>query len=203
MVTEAALIRRFEPDYRVMTADSPSTGLAMLERPGDVGAVGERRRGRRADCRRSAAARYGRRGVLGTSSRATPGCQPRVVAGDGSISHPDSLHRVGDIAVGNRAGTDPPNRSPAWSTRPQHASRPTRRSQDQGLQRPLPVDQQGPAGFQLRESDAATLRRPPRRWQGRARCRLLRSDAADLDAVFPCLAISLPRCRRSRMQSID
>jgi len=47
------------------------------------------------------------------------------------------------------------------------------------------------------------LRRPRRRWRGRARCHLLRSDAADLDAVFPCLAISLPRCRRSRMQSID
>jgi thioredoxin reductase (NADPH) len=32
MTTEAALIRRFEPDYRIMTAESPSTGLAMLER---------------------------------------------------------------------------------------------------------------------------------------------------------------------------
>jgi thioredoxin reductase (NADPH) len=29
--TETALVRRFQPDYRVMTADSPSTGLAMLE----------------------------------------------------------------------------------------------------------------------------------------------------------------------------
>ena len=30
--TEAALVRRFEPDYRVVTADSPSMGLAALER---------------------------------------------------------------------------------------------------------------------------------------------------------------------------
>jgi thioredoxin reductase (NADPH) len=29
--TETALVRRFQPDYRVMTADSPSTGLATLE----------------------------------------------------------------------------------------------------------------------------------------------------------------------------
>ena len=32
MTTEAALVRRFEPDYRVVTADSGSTGLAVLER---------------------------------------------------------------------------------------------------------------------------------------------------------------------------
>jgi thioredoxin reductase (NADPH) len=32
METEAALVRRFEPDYHVVTADSPSTGLAALER---------------------------------------------------------------------------------------------------------------------------------------------------------------------------
>ena len=32
MATEAALVRRFEPDYRVVTADSPTTGLAALER---------------------------------------------------------------------------------------------------------------------------------------------------------------------------
>ena len=31
MATEAALVRRFEPDYRVMTADAPATGLATLE----------------------------------------------------------------------------------------------------------------------------------------------------------------------------
>jgi thioredoxin reductase (NADPH) len=30
--TEAALVRRFGPDYRIVTADSPSTGLAALER---------------------------------------------------------------------------------------------------------------------------------------------------------------------------
>ena len=30
METETALVRRFEPDYRVVTADSPSTGLAVL-----------------------------------------------------------------------------------------------------------------------------------------------------------------------------
>jgi thioredoxin reductase (NADPH) len=30
--TEAALVRRFEPDYRVVSADSPTTGLAVLER---------------------------------------------------------------------------------------------------------------------------------------------------------------------------
>jgi len=29
--TETAIVRRFQPDYRVMTADSPSTGLATLE----------------------------------------------------------------------------------------------------------------------------------------------------------------------------
>ena len=29
--TEAALVRRFEPDYRVVSAESPSTGLAVLE----------------------------------------------------------------------------------------------------------------------------------------------------------------------------
>jgi CheY-like chemotaxis protein len=32
MATEAALVRRFEPDYRVVSADSPTTGLAALER---------------------------------------------------------------------------------------------------------------------------------------------------------------------------
>jgi thioredoxin reductase (NADPH) len=32
ITTEAALVRRFEPDYRVVTADSTSTGLAVLER---------------------------------------------------------------------------------------------------------------------------------------------------------------------------
>ena len=32
METEAALVRRFEPDYRVVSAESPSTGLAALER---------------------------------------------------------------------------------------------------------------------------------------------------------------------------
>ena len=31
METEAALVRRFEPDYRVVSAESPSTGLAALE----------------------------------------------------------------------------------------------------------------------------------------------------------------------------
>jgi thioredoxin reductase (NADPH) len=31
METEAALVRRFEPDYRVVSADSPTTGLAALE----------------------------------------------------------------------------------------------------------------------------------------------------------------------------
>jgi thioredoxin reductase (NADPH) len=31
-LTEAALVRRFEPDYRVVTADSPTTGLAALEK---------------------------------------------------------------------------------------------------------------------------------------------------------------------------
>jgi CheY-like chemotaxis protein len=31
METEAALVRRFEPDYRVVSAESPSTGLAVLE----------------------------------------------------------------------------------------------------------------------------------------------------------------------------
>jgi CheY-like chemotaxis protein len=31
MATEAALVRRFEPDFRVVTADSPTTGLAALE----------------------------------------------------------------------------------------------------------------------------------------------------------------------------
>jgi diacylglycerol O-acyltransferase len=31
METEAALVRRFEPDYHVVTADSPTTGLAALE----------------------------------------------------------------------------------------------------------------------------------------------------------------------------
>jgi hypothetical protein len=30
--TEAALVRRFEPDYRVVSADSSTTGLAVLER---------------------------------------------------------------------------------------------------------------------------------------------------------------------------
>jgi thioredoxin reductase (NADPH) len=30
--TETALVRRFEPDYRVVSADSPSTGLAVLKR---------------------------------------------------------------------------------------------------------------------------------------------------------------------------
>jgi thioredoxin reductase (NADPH) len=29
--TETALVRRFEPDYRVVSADSPSTGLAVLK----------------------------------------------------------------------------------------------------------------------------------------------------------------------------
>jgi thioredoxin reductase (NADPH) len=29
--TEAALVRRFEPDYRVVTADSATAGLAALE----------------------------------------------------------------------------------------------------------------------------------------------------------------------------
>jgi thioredoxin reductase (NADPH) len=32
MTTEAALVRRFGPDYRIVTADSPSTGLSVLER---------------------------------------------------------------------------------------------------------------------------------------------------------------------------
>ena len=32
MATEAALVRRFEPDYRVVSADSPTTGLEALER---------------------------------------------------------------------------------------------------------------------------------------------------------------------------
>lgn len=32
MATEAALARRFQPDYRVLTADSPVTGLKTLER---------------------------------------------------------------------------------------------------------------------------------------------------------------------------
>jgi CheY-like chemotaxis protein len=32
ITTEAALVRRFGPDYRIVTADSPSTGLAVLER---------------------------------------------------------------------------------------------------------------------------------------------------------------------------
>ncbi len=32
LTTEAALVRRFGPDYRIVTADSPSTGLAVLER---------------------------------------------------------------------------------------------------------------------------------------------------------------------------
>lgn len=32
IATEAALVRRFEPDYRVVTADSPTSGLAALER---------------------------------------------------------------------------------------------------------------------------------------------------------------------------
>jgi hypothetical protein len=31
MATEAALVRRFEPDYRVVTAEAPATGLATLE----------------------------------------------------------------------------------------------------------------------------------------------------------------------------
>jgi thioredoxin reductase (NADPH) len=31
METAAALIRRFEPDYRVVSAEAPSTGLAVLE----------------------------------------------------------------------------------------------------------------------------------------------------------------------------
>jgi len=31
MATEAALVRRFEPDYRVVTADSATAGLAALE----------------------------------------------------------------------------------------------------------------------------------------------------------------------------
>ena len=31
VTTESALVRRFEPDYRIVTADSPSTGLAALE----------------------------------------------------------------------------------------------------------------------------------------------------------------------------
>lgn len=31
MATEAALVRRLEPDYRVLTADSPTTGLTALQ----------------------------------------------------------------------------------------------------------------------------------------------------------------------------
>jgi thioredoxin reductase (NADPH) len=37
MATEAALVRRFEPNCRVVTADSPTSGLAVLERPASDG----------------------------------------------------------------------------------------------------------------------------------------------------------------------
>jgi thioredoxin reductase (NADPH) len=37
IATEAALVRRFGPDYRVVTAGSPSAGLAALERLADQG----------------------------------------------------------------------------------------------------------------------------------------------------------------------
>ena len=37
IATEAALARRFQPDYRVLTADSPVSGLEALERLADNG----------------------------------------------------------------------------------------------------------------------------------------------------------------------
>jgi hypothetical protein len=55
METEEALVRRFEPDFRLVTADSPTTGLAALE---GLASDGE-------DVALIAAARHGRTGVPG------------------------------------------------------------------------------------------------------------------------------------------
>ena len=99
MDTEAALVRRFEPDYRVVSAESPSTGLAALEllahNGEDVALIA-------ADLRLPGMTAW----CSGTGPRATPGCQQSVVAGNGSLPHADPLHRVGDVAAGDRARPD-------------------------------------------------------------------------------------------------
>jgi CheY-like chemotaxis protein len=86
--TEAALVRRFEPDYRVITTESAETGLATLQRLAtdneDVALVA-------ADLRLP-----GTDGVafLGASPRSAPTRIPSAVAGDGSAPHAYSSNRV-------------------------------------------------------------------------------------------------------------
>ena len=77
VATESALLRRFAPDYRVLTADSAEAGLDALER---LAQQGEEVALVAADLHLP-----GMDGIefLATGARAAPGCQPCAAGRDG------------------------------------------------------------------------------------------------------------------------